>query len=323
MKLVTLADGTKDGRLAVASRDLVRAIPAEGVARTLQDAIERWSEVEPGLRALANRVEFADAAGAVALASEIVLAPLPRAWQWLDGSTFESHDQLMSLAFNVKPKGMDAPLMYQGLSDQFLSPTEDVPFPSEEHGIDFEGEMGVIVDEVPMGTTAEDAAKYIRLLVQINDWSLRALAVREFEIGFGWVHAKPPCSLAPAAVTIDELGDAWKDGRITLPLTVDWNGKRFGNADAAAMKFSFPEIIAHAARTRRLVAGTILGSGTVSNANFREIGSSCIAERRGIEILDEGKASTNFMRFGDRVRMEVLHEGRSVFGAIDQKVVQA
>ena len=248
---------------------------------------------------------------------------MPRAWQWLDGSAFRSHGELMETLFGTEPPPAGRPLMYQGLSHQFLSATADVPMPREEDGIDFEGEFGVITDFVPMGVTPEAAMAHIKLIVQINDWSLRALAPVEMKTGFGWIHAKPACSVAPFAVTPDELGDAWRDGRVHLPLTVDWNGARFGNAHGGVMEFGFHDLVAHAASTRSLCAGTIIGSGTVSNSNFREIGSSCIAERRGIEMLDEGTARTGYMHFGDTVRMEArLPDGGVLFGAIDQKVVK-
>jgi fumarylacetoacetate (FAA) hydrolase len=214
--------------------------------------------------------------------------------------------------------------MYQGLSDRFLGPGDDVPIPDESMGIDFEGEFGVIVDAVPMGTSPEAASGHIKLVVQINDWSLRALAGAEMKTGFGWIHAKPACAMAPFAVTPDELGNAWRDGRVCLDLFVDWNGERFGAANGAPMAFGFHELVAHAARTRDLVPGTVIGSGTVSNANFREVGSSCIAERRGIELVDHGEARTPFMRFGDLVRMEAkFPEGGSPFGAIEQRVIQS
>ena len=318
MKLATLSDGTRDGRLALVSADHAGAAPARA-ATTLQDALERWTEVESALAE-----EAAVLTGAAPFDPAAALAPLPRAWQWLDGSAFDSHGELMQKVFNLAPNAKDRPLMYQGLSDRFLSATADVPLPSEDDGIDFEGEFGVIVDAVPMGISPERAEAHIRLVVQINDWSLRTIAPIEMKTGFGWVQAKPACSMAPVAVTPDELGPAWRDGRVDLPLLVDWNGRRFGAASGYAMSWSFPELVAHAARTRDLVAGTIIGSGTVSNPNFREVGSSCIAERRGIEIIDDGAPKTHFMRFGDRVRMEArLPNGAPLFGAIDQRVIRA
>ncbi|MGT2513975.1 fumarylacetoacetate hydrolase family protein [Sphingomonas panni] len=258
------------------------------------------------------------------LTPQALAAPLPRAWQWLDGSAFDSHGALMDQVFGISPERTGLPLMYQGLSDRFYGPYDDVPLPSEALGIDFEGEFGVIVDAVPMGTPAEAALNHVRLIVQINDWSLRALAGPEMKTGFGWVQAKPACSMAGIAVTPDELGDGWRDGRVCLDLLVDWNGARFGAPNGAAMAFGFHELVAHAARTRSLPAGTIIGSGTVSNADFREVGSTCIAERRGIEIVDEGKPRTDFMRFGDTVRMEARQaDGRAPFGTIEQRVVKA
>jgi fumarylacetoacetate (FAA) hydrolase len=320
MKLATFDNGTPDGALAVISADGLRHLPAGAIAVTLQQAIDNWSVVEPQLRAMAERLAAGEGESNAAVT---FAAPLPRAWQWLDGSAYRSHGELMETLFGTEPPPPGRPLMYQGLSHQFLAPTADVPLPREEDGIDFEGEFGVITDFVPMGVSAQEALGHIKLLVQINDWSLRALAPVEMKTGFGWVQAKPACSAAPFAVTPDELGDAWVDGRVHLPLAVEWNGEVFGNAEGAPMEFGFHDLVAHAASTRSLCAGTIIGSGTVSNSNFREIGSSCIAERRGIEMLDEGAARTGFMRFGDRVRMECrLRDGGRLFGAIDQQVVK-
>lgn len=251
------------------------------------------------------------------------MAPLPRAWQWLDGSAFKSHGDLMEKAIGIEPVRLGKPLMYQGLSHRFHGCADDIPLPSEEYGIDFEGEFGIIVDYVPIGVSPEEALGHIKLIVQINDWSLRILAGPEMRTGYGWIQAKPACSAAPFAVTPDALGEGWRDGRVCLDLLVDWNQRRFGGANGSAMSIGFHDLIAHAAATRDLCAGTIIGSGTISNASFREVGSSCIAKRRGIEIIDEGAAKTAFMKFGDRVRMEALGpDGRSAFGVIDQKVVQ-
>lgn len=318
MKLTTLPDGTPDGRLNVVSRDLRRIEPAQGVA-TMQALLENWDGFAPQLEA---QYAALDASGGADFDAAQALAPLPRAWQWLDGSAYDSHGDLMQKVFKMDPTPKGRPLMYQGMSHQFLAATADVPLPSVDDGIDFEGEFGVICDAVPMGTDAATAQGHIRLLVQINDWSLRTLAPIEMKTGFGWVQAKPACSVAPVAVTPDELGAAWRDSRVDLPLTVDLNGARFGAAEGYHMSFGFDELVAHAARTRILVAGTIIGSGTVSNENFREIGSSCIAERRGIEILDKGAPQTNYMQFGDRVRMECkTRDGQPLFGVIDQAVV--
>lgn len=324
MKLATLDDGTRDGQLALVSHDHARILAVPNVAATLQDALERWTDVEPELRRLSNALDQGEEETAGSFDPALALAPLPRAWQWLDGSAFESHGALMSKVFGMDEPPRDRPLMYQGLSDRFYPAGADIPLPSEADGIDFEGEFGVIVDAVPMGISPQDALAHIRLVVQINDWSLRALAPIEMKTGFGWVQAKPACSAAPVAVTPDELGDAWRDGRVALPLHVWWNGEKFGAANGEAMAFGFHDLVAHAARTRSLVAGTIIGSGTVSNANFREVGSACIAERRGIELLDHGAARTPFMKFGDRVRMEASAlDGAPLFGVIDQRVVQA
>ncbi|ASR51467.1 fumarylacetoacetate hydrolase family protein [Blastomonas fulva] len=320
MKLATQDNGTPDGALVVVSADGTRFLGASDVANTLQAALDGWATAEPALRALADRLAGGEGESASNLA---LAAPLPRAWQWLDGSAFRSHGELMETLFGTEPPPAGRPLMYQGLSHQFLSATADVPLPREEDGIDFEGEFGIITDFVPMGVTPEQALAHIKLVVQINDWSLRALAPIEMKTGFGWVQAKPACSVAPFAVTPDVLGDAWREGRVHLPLSVDWNGKRFGDALGGVMEFGFHDLVAHAASTRSLCAGTIIGSGTVSNSNFREIGSSCIAERRGIEMLDEGKPRTEFMRFGDTVRMEArMPDGGVLFGAIDQKVIR-
>ena len=312
MRLATLDDGTPDGRLVLVSRD--GSSCARTTARTLQEALENWDAIAPRLNAIAD---FPDALDMAA-----VRAPLPRAWQWLDGSVYSSHARLMEKVLGIDPVVGDGPLMYQGVSSKFFGPFEDVVMADEELGIDFEGEFGVITDDVPMGTSAAAAAAHIKLVVQINDWSLRALAGPEMKTGFGWLQAKPPCSMAPFAVTPDELGSAWSGARPCLDLRVEWNGTLFGDANGGPMDYGFDQLIAHAARTRDLVAGTVIGSGTVSNANFREVGSSCIAERRGIEVVDEGAPRTEFMKFGDRVRMEAhLPDGQAPFGAIDQRVV--
>ncbi|MEE2741919.1 MAG: fumarylacetoacetate hydrolase family protein, partial [Pseudomonadota bacterium] len=249
-----------------------------------------------------------------------LLAPLPRAWQWLDGSAFPQHGDLMQQAFNLPPIETDRPLMYQGLSDRFLAGHADVPLPSEADGIDFEGEYGVIIDAVPMGVTPQQAMAHIRLVILINDWSLRAIAPVEMKTGFGWVQAKPACAAAPFALTPDALGEAWKDGRVQLPLHVTLNGQWFGHPHGGEMAFGFHDLVAHAARTRDLVAGTIIGSGTVSNAEYAKVGSACVSERRAIEMIDSGAPQTPFMRFGDRIRLEA--EG-GIFGAVDQTVVGA
>jgi fumarylacetoacetate (FAA) hydrolase len=321
VKLATLKTSRPDGALVLVSPDGARFLEASDCASTLQAALENWPLVEPRLRALSSRLTAGEGHP---LRADQLAAPLPRAWQWLDGSAYRSHGELMERLFNAASPPPGKPLMYQGMSHQFLSATDDVPLPREEDGIDFEGEFGVVTDAVPMGVSADRAMQHIRLIVQINDWSLRALAPAEMKTGFGWIQAKPACSMAPFAVTPDELGVHWRDGRVHLRLLVDWNGKRFGAAEGGAMEFGFHELIAHAASTRSLPAGTIIGSGTVSNANYREIGSSCIAELRAIELMDTGAPQTGFMRFGDRVRMEaVANDGSAPFGAIDQTIVRA
>lgn len=319
MKIATIDNGTEDGALVAVSRDGTRIIRANAICSTMQQAIENWDSYETRLSQLAEDLE----SGAGEQADGVTFrAPLPRSWQWLDGSAFESHGKLMEIAFDIDPVESDKPLMYQGVSNQFYGPKDDIVFPDESDGIDFEGEFAVIVDAVPMGVSASEAMKHIKLIVQLNDWSLRAIAPVEMKTGFGWVQAKPPCSVAPLAVTPDELGEHWRDGRVCLDLNVDWNGKQFGHANGEPMGFGFHELVAHAAKTRKLCAGTIIGSGTVSNENYREVGSSCIAERRAIELVDEGAPKTAFMKFGDTVRMEAfLPDGMSLFGAIQQKVV--
>jgi fumarylacetoacetate (FAA) hydrolase len=317
MKLASLDNGTRDGRLVVVSTNGTRCLAPESVT-SLQQAIEQWAAVETECRQLAG--QLASGKGEPLLPAQC-LAPLPRAWQWLDGSAFDNHGELMQKAFKHDPIERDKPLMYQGMSHRFYGPQEPVPFPREEDGIDFEGEFGVIIDDVPMGTRAEAALGHIKLLVLINDWSLRNLAIPEMLTGFGWIQAKPACAMAPFAVTPDEAGDAWRDGRLHLDLCVDWNGERFGFPNGGEMSVGFHDLIAHAASTRDLCAGTVIGSGTVSNANFRDTGSTCISERRGIEIIDTGKPATGFMRFGDRISLRAGPQ--DLFGAIEQQVVAA
>jgi len=321
MRLATLQSDSRDGRLVAVSRDGSRFLAVGDAAPNLLAAIEDWDALGVTMQEIAHRL---DSGEGETLDPSRCAAPLPRSWQWLDGSAFSTHGELMQIAFGLDPIESEKPLMYQGMSDRFYGPTDDVPLPSMEHGIDFEGEFGVIVDHVPMGTSAADAMKHIRLIVQINDWSLRAIAPVEMKTGFGWVQAKPACSMAPYAVTPDELGDGWQDGRVCLDLEIDWNGKRFGAANGREMDVGFHELVAHAAYTRDLVAGTVIGSGTVSNADYAKVGSSCISEVRAIEMIrDKGPASTPFMAFGDTIRMEGRGlEGGSPFGVIRQKVVQ-
>lgn len=325
MRLATLKDGTLDGRLVVVSRDLQQAVDAGAIATSLIDALQRWDEAAPALQRLSDALNEGRAEGATRFDPTRCAAPLPRGPQWCDGSAFLNHGRLMERAFNTPPiPHFDTvPVMYQGASDDFLGAHDDVPLPSEADGIDFEGEFGVVVGAVPMGATADEALRCVRLLVQINDWSLRALGPHEMKTGFGFLQAKPSTSFAPLAVTPDELGDAWRDGRVGLRLHVEWNGGRFGEPHGGEMNHGFGQLVAHAARTRRLSAGTIIGSGTVSNA-ARSAGSACIAERRVIEMIDEGAARTPFMRFGDRVRMQARFDDGQAgpFGVIDQRVVE-
>jgi fumarylacetoacetate (FAA) hydrolase len=327
MKLGTLKDGTRDGKLIVVSRDLQRAVLATKIAPTLMGAVERWSACAPKLKQLYAALNAGKARNSFVFNSKKCHSPLPRTWQWLDASAFHSHGDLLEKVFNMAPPAekRSVPLMYQGAGDDFVGPTDDMPVPSEAHGIDFEGEVAVIVDRVPMGTTPQAAAKHIKLFMIANDASLRVLAGKDLKTGFGFGQSKPSTSFGPVAVTADELGPgAWRDGRVQLPLHVYWNGKEFGHPHAGQMGFSFPELIAHATQTRNLSAGTVIGSGTVSNSTYREVGSACIAERRGIELEDHGKPETQFMKFGDRARIEMFGaNGASIFGAIDQQYVQA
>lgn len=325
MKLATYDDGSKDGQLWVVSRDLTTAIPAIGVAPTLLAAIEAWDQAAPRLEQLSDRLNAGTEPMAVAFDPTRTLAPLPRAPQWLDASAFLNHGRLMDQAFNNPPNPdfETIPLVYQGASDDFRSAHGDVEFPDEALGIDMEGEFGVILSPVPMGVGAVEAEAAIRLLVQINDWSLRAVGAREMRAGFGFLQAKPSTGFAPLAITPDEIAPYWRDCRVHLPLHVAINGREVGRAHGGEMHFSFADIIVHSARTRRLTAGTVVGSGTVSNA-ARSAGSSCISEIRVIEMLDEGAAKTPFLTWGDRVRMAAhVPDGSTPFGVIDQRVVKA
>jgi len=325
MKLATIKNGTRDGRLAVVSSDLSQAIYADDIAATLLLAIEDWGRVEAPLRARAEVLSRGAAAAAMRFDPSRAMSPLPRCYQWLDGSTFANHGALMERAFDIgiKNEYERFPLVYQGASDDFIGPCDDVHLPSEADNMDFEGEVAVVVDEVPMGVPQAQAASHVKLLMLVNDVSLRALAGREMKTGFGWIQAKPSTVFSPVAVTPDELGDAWADGRVHLPLRIARSGGWFGHPNGREMTFNFFRLIEHAAYSRTLRAGTILGSGTFSNAS-RGAGSACIAERRAIETIDQGAAQTPFLRFGERVRIEMLDEdGRSIFGAIDQGYVKA
>ncbi len=326
MRFATLKDGSLDGRLVVVSPDGQRAVAVPQLASSLLEALQRWDSVHTALQAVSDRLATGREPEAFAFDPRACAAPLPRSPQWLDGSAFLNHGRLMDQAFNKPPPPLvdSVPLMYQGASDDFLGPHDDVPMPAEADGIDFEGEFGVVTGAVPMGVSPADALGCVRLVLQLNDWSLRALGPHEMKTGFGFLQAKPSTAFAPLAVTPDELGDAWRDGRVHLRLHVQWNGERFGEPDGGEMSFHFGQLIAHAARTRRLTAGCIVGSGTVSN-QARTAGSACIAERRVIEKIDLGDSRTAFMHFGDGVRMQARHaDGRDgPFGVIEQRVVSA
>lgn len=323
MKFASLKSGHPDGRLVLVSRDGTQALEVADIAPHLIDALERWDAVQQPLQSAYESLNAGRAAGSFALDPTQCMAPLPRSPQWLDGSAFLNHSNLMDKAFNKPPPPLvdTVPMMYQGASDDFLGPHDAVALPRVEDGIDFEGEFGVITGPVPMGVDAASALACVRLLVQINDWSLRALGPHEMKTGFGFLQAKPSTAFAPIAVTPDELGTAWRDGRVQMRLHVQWNGQRFGEPHGGEMNFHFGQLIAHAARTRRLSAGCIVGSGTVSNA-ARSAGSACIAERRVIEIIEQGQSQTSFMQFGDRVRMQAMGEDGvpGPFGVIDQPV---
>jgi fumarylacetoacetate (FAA) hydrolase len=332
MKLATLRNGKRDGRLVVVSRDLTRCTDASFLAPTLQAALDDWRRVSPHLAALAESLEH----GAVPderFHEHDALSPLPRAYQWADGSAYVNHVELVRKARNAEMPASfwTDPLMYQGGSDTFLAPRDPIAMPDESWGIDMEGEVTVVVDDVPMGASPAEAHDAIRLIMLINDVSLRALAPAELAKGFGFFQSKPSSAFSPVAVTPDELGDAWDGGKLHLPLSVDLNGKPFGRANAGVdMTFDLPTLIAHAAKTRPLSAGTIIGSGTVSNKDGDGpgrpvaeggVGYSCIAEMRMVETIRTGEAKTPFLRFGDTVRIEMKDRtGRSIFGAIEQTV---
>lgn len=321
MKFATAADGTPDGRLLVVSRDLSMAAPADHIIPNLLQAIEHWDDVVSQLQSLSDSVNVGTASGIAPLNVAALDAPLPRTWQWLDGSVFQTHTHLTVTAFGVANVWNEKPLMYQGMSHQFLPPIGEVRFPTSDDFIDFEGEFGVIIGPVSMGATHEQCGRAIRLITQINDWSLRKQSRDEGMRGFGWIHAKPACTMAPVVVTPDELGNAWRDYRCDLNLEVRRNDALFGAANGMEMAFGFDELIAHAAYSRDLSAGTIIGSGTVSNAAYREVGSSCIIERQGIEIIDTGAPSTPFLQDGETVSMcAVSKDGTQPFGAMQSTV---
>jgi len=326
VKLATGRDGTRDGRLLVVDRALERAVAVPGIASTLQHALDDWSRCESALQEVSQQLESGRCPGVVPFASTEVMAPLPRAHHWVDGSAYVNHVELVRKARGAEMPASfwTDPLVYQGGSDDLLGATDDVPFANEDFGIDLEGEVAVITDDVPMGVAVEEAGRHIRLLMLVNDWSLRNLIPAELAKGFGFYQSKPATAFSPVAVSPDELGAAWDGGRVHRPLVSQINGQWFGHPNAGVdMTFDFRQLIAHVAKTRRLGAGTIVGSGTVSNYD-RSLGSACIAEKRMLEQLADGAARTPFLRFGDRVRIEMLDAaGHSIFGAIDQKVVRA
>lgn len=322
MKLGSLKSQSLDGELCVVSRDLKTAVKATHLAPNLREAVEKWSEFEAPLQQLYKDLNEGKAAKAFAVKESDFHSALPRTWMFADGSAFIYHIKLVRMARKAPlPETLTTvPLMYQGECGQFLAPTEDIPQRDFSHGTDFEGEVGVITGFVPMGTTPEQALKHIKLFVLINDVSLRGLIPEELAAGFGFFQSKPASALSPFAVTADELGDGYRDGRIHLPLKVKFNGEFFGQADAGAMHFHFGQLISHAAKTRNLAAGAIIGSGTVSNET-PGAGSSCLAEKRMIETIETGAAKTPFMKVGDSVEMEMINQkGENVFGRIAQTV---
>lgn len=326
IKLATLKDGTRDGRLIVVSRDLRRAIHVPHIATTLQAALDDWLLCAPRLREAFDQLERGNAPSAFAFEPKRVSAPLPRAYQWADGSAYVNHVELVRKARGAEmpPSFWNDPLIYQGGSDDLLGPTDDARFASEEFGIDLEAEVAVITDDVPMRVTPERAREHIQLLMLVNDWSLRNLVPAELAKGFGFYQSKPATAFSPVALTPDELGNAWDGGKVSLPLVSHVNGELLGQPNAGVdMTFEFPRLIAHAALTRRLRAGSIIGSGTVSNYD-RGLGCSCLVEKRTLEQIAEGQPRTPFLKIGDRVRIEMFDaQGQSLFGAIDQRVMKA
>ncbi|MFP5373607.1 MAG: fumarylacetoacetate hydrolase family protein [Gammaproteobacteria bacterium] len=323
MKLGSLKEGGRDGTLIVVSRDLGRAVQAAGIAPTLQRALEDWSNLAPRLRALSEALEEGRADGAFELDVARLAAPLPRAYEFVDGSAYLPHVERVRRArgAEVPESFYTDPLMYQATSAGFYGPRDPVRVPDEAHGIDLEAEIVVVTDDVPMGVTPEQAAGHIQLVGLVNDVSLRNLIPGELAKGFGFLQSKPRSALSPVFVTPDELGEAWRGNKLHLPLVTHVNGQWFGAPEAGVdMQFDFAQLVAHAARTRPLSAGTIVGSGTIANQDTSK-GASCFAEKRTVEALEHGAPRTPFMKFGDRVRIEMLdREGRSIFGAIEQTI---
>lgn len=335
MKLATYRNGTRDGQLMVVSKDLTRAVAVPAIASCMQEAIDNWDDVEAKLNEVYQQLNAGRVDGEVTFEQVLCESPLPRAYQWADGSAYVNHVELVRKARGAEmpPSFWEDPLMYQGGSDDFLGPHDEIQMASTEWGIDFEGEIAVITDDVPMGIDAQAAGEHIKLLMLVNDVSLRGLIPGELGKGFGFFQSKPSSAFSPVAVTPDELGDAWRDNKVHLPLLSEYNGKPFGKPNAGEdMTFNFGQLVAHAAKTRNLGAGAIIGSGTVSNKQGTDhgtaieeggVGYSCIAEVRMIETIRDGKPSTEFMKFGDTIHMEMKDpNGQSIFGAIDQKVVE-
>ncbi len=323
MKLGSLKEGGRDGTLVVVSRDLTKAVRASGIVPNLQRALEDWSNIAPRLNALSEALNDGSADGVFDLDVRALAAPLPRAYEFVDGSAYLPHVERVRRARGAEvPESFYVdPLMYQAVSAGFLGPRDPVKVVSEDYGIDLEAEIVIVTDDVPMAVTPEAAASHIQLVGLVNDVSLRNLIPGELAKGFGFVQSKPRSALSPVFVTPDELGDHWRDNKLHLPLLSHVNGEWFGAPEAGVdMQFDFAQLVAHVARTRPLSAGTIVGSGTVANEDT-SLGASCFAERRTVETLRDGKPSTPFMSFGDSVRIEVLdREGVSIFGAIEQQI---
>lgn len=323
MKLATLNNGSRDGRLLIVSRDLKQAVYASPVVDTMQEAIENWAQVEEPLRNRYNHLNSGELSGAFEFDPKKVMAPLPRSHQFVDASAFLNHGNIMEQAYNLdvkKDKGI--PILVQRQSDDFRGPRADFELPTEDDQCDFEGEYAVVTDDLPMGLDARASEKHIKLIMIINDVSMRKHLFRELGMGFGFINAKPATVFSPVAVTPDELGNAWRDGRVHLDMQVSRNGEWFGNPNGGQMDFSFGEILSHLSYNRNLRAGTIVGSGTVSNKNWKDVGSACLAERRALDIIEYGDVKTEFMKFGERLTFDVCDaDGQSVFGQIDFKHV--
>ncbi|WP_368562535.1 fumarylacetoacetate hydrolase family protein [Pseudoxanthomonas sp. UTMC 1351] len=325
MKLGSLKEGGRDGTLIVVSRDLTRAVRATGIAATLQQALEDWSNVAPRLNALSESLNDGDADGVFEVDFKAMAAPLPRAYEFVDGSAYLPHVERVRRARNAEMPASfyTDPLMYQATSASFYGPRDAVRVVSEDYGIDLEAEIVVITDDVPMAVTPEQAAAHIQLIGLVNDVSLRNLIPGELAKGFGFLQSKPRSALSPVFVTPDELGEAWRDNKVHLPLLTHINGEWFGAPEAGVdMQFDFAQLVAHAAKTRPLSAGTVVGSGTIANEDTSK-GASCFAEKRTLEILRDGQPSTPFMKFGDVVRIEMKNrDGNSIFGVIEQRIEQ-